>query len=78
MPLYVYEVIHKNQKPGRRFEIMQSFSDKPLTRDPKTGEPVQRVYFAPHSPKNRYEKALRQIAKEDKPASAKPVKKKLR
>lgn len=66
MPLYVYEVIHKNKKNGRRFEVMQGFSDAPLTHDPETGEPVQRVYFAPHAPKNRYEKALKQISKEDK------------
>lgn len=66
MPLYVYEVIGKNKKNGRRFEVMQSFSEAPLTHDPETGEAVQRVYFAPHAPKNRYEKALKQISKEDK------------
>lgn len=71
MPLYVYEVVHKNKKTGRRFEVLQGISEAPLTRDPDTGEPVQRVYSAPHAPRNRYEKALKQISKEDKKNSPK-------
>ena len=44
MTTYVYETIP--QKPGeqpRYFEVQQSMRDAPLTRDPKTGEPVRRV-----------------------------------
>jgi len=44
MATYIYETIPK--KPGkkvRRFEVEQRMSDPPLTRDPKTGEPVRRV-----------------------------------
>lgn len=44
MAIYIYETIP--QKPGtepRRFEVRQSMNDAPLTRDPKTGEPVRRV-----------------------------------
>lgn len=78
MPLYVYEVIRPDGKPGRRFEILQSFSEKALTFHPETGEPVQRVYFAPNLPKNKYEKAVKQIAREDrKEASAKTHRKEI-
>jgi len=44
MPTYIYESIpeKKSQKP-RRFELVQSMKDAPLTRDPETGEPVRRV-----------------------------------
>lgn len=44
MATYVYETIP--QRPGdqpRRFELVQSMKDAPLTRDPQTGEPVRRV-----------------------------------
>ena len=47
MPTYVYETIP--QKAGvqpRRFEVRQSIHASPLTRDPETGEPVQRVITA--------------------------------
>lgn len=42
MPTYVYETTDP-KKPKRRFEIKQSMKDKPLRKDPKTGEPVRRV-----------------------------------
>ncbi len=44
MATYIYETIprRKGAKP-RRFELVQSMKDKPLTRDPKSGEPVKRV-----------------------------------
>lgn len=44
MAIYIYETIpsKKGQKP-RRFEVEQSMKDDPLTKDPKTGEPVKRV-----------------------------------
>ena len=42
MPIYEY------QRPdGSTFEIVQSFSDDPLTRDPETGVSVERVLHAP-------------------------------
>ena len=40
MATYVYETL--GEKP-LRFEVQQSMNDKPLTRHPKTGEPVRRV-----------------------------------
>ena len=44
MATYVYEIIP--QTPGeapRRFEVVQSMKDAPLTRHPGTGEAVKRV-----------------------------------
>ncbi len=78
MPIYVYEIIRPDGKPGKRFELFQNVSEKALTRHPDTGALVQRVYFAPHLPKNRYEKAVKQLAREDrKDASQKAQKKEL-
>lgn len=42
MPIYEYR-----RKDGTTFEVMQKFSDEPLTKDPETGQPVERVYQAP-------------------------------
>ena len=39
MPIYEYR-----RPDGTTFEVMQKFSDPPLTHDPDTGEPVQRVF----------------------------------
>ena len=44
MATYVYEIVPR--QPGetpRRFEVIQSMKDAPLTRHPDTGEPVRRV-----------------------------------
>ena len=44
LPIYVYETIPL--KPGeepRRFEALQKASEEPLTHDPETGEPCQKV-----------------------------------
>lgn len=42
MPIYEY------QRPdGTTFEVLQSFDDEPLTRDPQSGVPVRRVLHAP-------------------------------
>jgi putative FmdB family regulatory protein len=42
MPIYEYR-----RADGTTFEVLQSFSDDPLTHDPDTGEPVKRVLHAP-------------------------------
>lgn len=42
MPIYEYR-----RKDGSTFEVIQKFSDDALTKDPETGEPVERVYSAP-------------------------------
>ncbi|MDB6171775.1 MAG: hypothetical protein JWL59_1086 [Chthoniobacteraceae bacterium] len=42
MATYVYETTDSS-KPVRRFEFQQSMKDAPLSADPETGEPVQRV-----------------------------------
>ncbi len=42
MPIYEYR-----RPDGTTFEVMQSFSDEPLTEDPETGVPVERVFRPP-------------------------------
>jgi putative FmdB family regulatory protein len=42
MPIYEYK-----RPDGTLFEMMQSFSDPPLKKDPETGVKVQRVLHAP-------------------------------
>src|SRR5688500_14110964 len=42
MPIYEYR-----RQDGTTFEVMQKFSDPPLTEDPETGEPVERVFRPP-------------------------------
>ena len=42
MPIYEYR-----RPDGTTFEMQQSFSDDPLTVDPETGVPVERVLHAP-------------------------------
>ncbi len=42
MPIYEYR-----RPDGTTFEIVQSFSDEPLKKDPDTGVPVERVLHAP-------------------------------
>ena len=66
MPFYVYEVIRKDAKPGRRFEVMQNMSDPPLKRDPKTGQPVRRVFLPPNTPGFKYDGAIKKLSKRDR------------
>jgi len=42
MPIYEYR-----RADGTTFEVMQKFSDDPLTHDPETGDPVERVFRPP-------------------------------
>jgi putative FmdB family regulatory protein len=42
MPIYEYR-----RPDGTTFEMQQSFSDEPLTKDPETGVPVERVLHPP-------------------------------
>lgn len=42
MPIYEYR-----RPDGTTFDVMQKFSDPPLTEDPETGVPVQKVLHAP-------------------------------
>jgi hypothetical protein len=44
MATYVYETIPRRAgETPRRFEVVQSMKDAPLTQHPDTGEPVRRV-----------------------------------
>lgn len=47
MPTYVYEVINEDGSSGETFETIQSISAAPLTKHPKTGEPIRRVIQPP-------------------------------
>jgi putative FmdB family regulatory protein len=42
VPTYEYR-----RPDGTTFEVVQSFSEDPLTEDPETGAPVERVLHAP-------------------------------
>lgn len=42
MPIYEYR-----RPDGTTFEVMQSFTDDTLTKDPETGVPVEKVLHAP-------------------------------
>jgi putative FmdB family regulatory protein len=42
MPIYEYR-----RPDGTTFEVLQKFSDPPLTEDPETGQPVERVFRPP-------------------------------
>jgi putative FmdB family regulatory protein len=42
MPIYEYR-----RPDGTTFDVIQSFSDEPLTTDPETGVPVERVLRPP-------------------------------
>ncbi|MBI3314015.1 MAG: zinc ribbon domain-containing protein [Candidatus Omnitrophica bacterium] len=66
MPLYVYEIILPGGKSGKRFEIIQKFSDPPLKKHPKTGKPVRRVVTLPAILGNRFDKTVKSLSKKDK------------
>ncbi len=42
MPIYEYR-----RPDGTTFDLLQAFSDEPLTEDPESGVPVERVLHAP-------------------------------
>ncbi len=42
MPIYEYR-----RPDGSTFDVIQKFSDEPLTKDPDSGVPVERVFHAP-------------------------------
>ena len=51
MPTYIYET--RPTRPGatpRRFEVKQAISEAPLTVDPETGDPVERVITGGRGP----------------------------
>jgi predicted nucleic acid-binding Zn ribbon protein len=48
MPIYVYEVIQADGRPGPRFEIQQSMSEPALQTHPESGEAVRRVILSPN------------------------------
>jgi len=65
MPIYVYETVRPDGKPGRKFELMHKASDAPLKKHPKTGKPIRRVFSLPSLPKNRFERCVKQTYGKD-------------
>jgi predicted nucleic acid-binding Zn ribbon protein len=66
MPIYVYEVITESGEAGETFEILQKFSDPPLTAHPETGAPVRRVIQAPFIGGSWSDHAMHKSASDDK------------
>ena len=59
MPLYVYAVVEEDGSDGEVFEILQAFSDEPLTVHPETGQPVRRLIGLPNAPRSWTESQAR-------------------
>jgi hypothetical protein len=51
MPLYEYAVILPDGSHGKTFEVLQRLGEAPLTKDPETGEPAERVMSVTNAPK---------------------------
>ena len=49
MPMYVYQVIEADGSEGEVFELLQKFSDEPLTVHPESGKPVRKLLAAPNA-----------------------------
>ncbi len=51
MPIYVYQAVEKGcDYCKERFEVKQSFSDKPLEKCPKCGAKVKKLITIPSLP----------------------------
>jgi predicted nucleic acid-binding Zn ribbon protein len=48
MPIYTYQIINKDGSDGPTFEVSHGMNEPPLTEHPETGQPVRRVFAAPH------------------------------
>ena len=66
MPTYVYEVVMRDGSPGEQFEVVQPISDRPLTKHPETGEPVQRVIQPPFIGGSWSDGAMKKSSSDDK------------
>ena len=66
MPFYVYEVIRKDGKAGKRYEIMQKMGARALKKHPETGEPIKRIFLPPNTPGLKYDNAIKSLSKKDR------------
>jgi len=48
MPIYTYQIINDDGSEGPTFEVSHGMNEPPLTEHPQTGQPVRRVFAAPH------------------------------
>lgn len=71
MPIYEYEEIRPGGKAGKRFQVLQKLSDKPLKKHPKTGRPVRRIFSGFNSPKDGFDKTRKMFERKDKQAAEK-------
>jgi hypothetical protein len=59
MPTYLYQEILPDGSDGECFEVVQRMADPVLTKHPKTGLPVRKVFAAPNLPKKYTEGATK-------------------
>ncbi len=48
MPIYTYQIINEDGSEGPTFEYAHGMNEPPLAEHPETGQPVKRVFAAPH------------------------------
>lgn len=65
MPTYVYAIVLEDGSDGDHFEVVQSFSDPPLSEHPESGRPVRRVPQVPHVGGKWSESAMHKSATDD-------------
>lgn len=71
MPIYVYEVIDKNDEgTGEVFEVVQTMSDAALTEHPETGAPVRRVIQPPNIGGKWSDRAMGRVVHDDRKLAA--------
>lgn len=65
MPVYVYEVVRADGRPGRRFQIFQKITAPALKKDPRTGETVRRAILPVAVLENRFDRVSKQVGRQD-------------
>lgn len=48
MPLYTYQLLNPDGSGGELVTLEHGMNEPPFTEHPETGQPVQRVFAAPH------------------------------
>jgi predicted nucleic acid-binding Zn ribbon protein len=78
MPVYVYETVRADGKPGRRFQIFQKITAPALKKDPRTSESVRRVILPVAVLGNRFDRASKQIGRQKAAAEEAKTSRKLK
>jgi predicted nucleic acid-binding Zn ribbon protein len=66
MPTYVYEILDDDGEAVGMFEVIQAFSEAPLTTHPETGQKVQRVIQPPFIGGTWSESHMHKSSRDDK------------